>query len=32
MLDFGKVRWEKAVKYFTYLSIFYQANLAKGER
>ncbi|MDF3048241.1 MAG: hypothetical protein K0R73_1359 [Candidatus Midichloriaceae bacterium] len=31
MPDFGKVRGEKAVEYFTYSSIFYQANLAKGE-
>jgi hypothetical protein len=31
MPDFGKVRWEKAVEYFTYSSIFYQANLAKDE-
>jgi hypothetical protein len=31
MPDFGKVRGKKAAPYFTYSSIFYQANLAKDE-
>ncbi|MDF3047501.1 MAG: hypothetical protein K0R73_619 [Candidatus Midichloriaceae bacterium] len=31
MPDFGKVRGKKAVEYFTYSSISYQANLPKDE-
>ncbi|MDF3047023.1 MAG: hypothetical protein K0R73_141 [Candidatus Midichloriaceae bacterium] len=31
MPDFGKVRWEKAVEYFTHSSNFYQVNLPKDE-
>ncbi|MDF3047830.1 MAG: hypothetical protein K0R73_948 [Candidatus Midichloriaceae bacterium] len=31
MPDFGKVLGKKAVEYFTYSPIFYQANLPKDE-